>query len=324
MLTLGLPSKGRMKEEAEAFFKRIGTPVHTTDPRDYVGVLRGIDNVRVLFLPAAEIASRLHTANALDLGLTGQDLLVEHEGNTPMPLHTLAAPNFGHGRLVVAVSNSWLDVDTMRDLDDVAYELRQTQGRRLRVSTKYPRATLRFFDACGLSDYRLVESRGATEAAVNDGSTDIITDLTSTGATLEANQLKILRDGIMMQTQAVLSVNLANINAHEADKLAPLLQLSAFITANEVAPTLRLLRGGLADAAPEVAHQVLQNAGARDIMLAQGGFSCTIDTGAVYGTVQALQKLGAGSISTVPLDQLFPKRDKRRASLLGALAEAAG
>ncbi len=80
----------------------------------------------------------------------------------------------------------------------------RTHGRRLRVATKYPNLTRRFFAEKGVTGYRTVESLGATEGAPAAGIAEAIVDITTTGATLSANALKILDDGVILKSQASL------------------------------------------------------------------------------------------------------------------------
>jgi ATP phosphoribosyltransferase len=70
------------------------------------------------------------------------------------------------------------------------------------VATKYLRLTRRYFAQKSVGEYRLVESAGATEAAPSTGTADVIVDITTTGATLKANGLKILSDGVILKSEA--------------------------------------------------------------------------------------------------------------------------
>ena len=63
----------------------------------------------------------------------------------------------------------------------------------MRVATKYVNLTRDFFSAHGIVDYRIVESSGATEGAPAAGTAELIVDITTTGATLAANGLKMRR-----------------------------------------------------------------------------------------------------------------------------------
>src|SRR5690242_12722735 len=74
----------------------------------------------------------------------------------------------------------------------------------MRVATKYINLTRDFFSAHGIIDYRIVESSGATEGAPAAGTAELIVDITTTGATLAANALKIIEDGLILRSQANL------------------------------------------------------------------------------------------------------------------------
>ena len=148
-------------------------------------------------------ASSAH--GSVDLGVTGEDLLRETLADWEARAEIVARLGFGRADVVVAVPDVWLDVDTMADLDDVAADFRQRHGRRLRIATKYWRLTQQFFSQKhGIQVYRIVESLGATEGAPAAGSADVIVDITTTGSTLRANHLKVLADGVILQSQACL------------------------------------------------------------------------------------------------------------------------
>jgi len=204
-VTLALPSKGRLKEQAVEHLGRAGlTVVEPEDVRRYRATLAGRDDVEVVFLSASEIARELG-AGAVDLGVTGEDLLRETIADSEARTEVAAPLGFGRADVVVAVPDVWLDVDTMADLDDVAADFRARHGRRLRIATKYWRLTQRFFTAQhGIQVYRIVESLGATEGAPAAGSADVIVDITTTGSTLRANHLKVLSDGVILRSQACL------------------------------------------------------------------------------------------------------------------------
>ncbi|MVA99592.1 ATP phosphoribosyltransferase [Nitratireductor sp. CAU 1489] len=204
-VTLALPSKGRLREEAMAVFARAGLPVVAPqDTRRYRARIDGRDDIEVAFLSASEIASELGRG-AVDLGVTGEDLVRESLADWQARVAIAARLGFGRADVVVAVPDIWLDVATMADLDDVAADFRQRHGRRLRIATKYWRLTQQFFSQMhGIQVYRIVESLGATEGAPAAGQADVIVDITSTGSTLKANHLRVLDDGIILKSQACL------------------------------------------------------------------------------------------------------------------------
>ena len=205
MITIALPSKGRMKEDASAIFERAGMKIVAVgNDRSYRGRVEGWDYVEIAFLSASEI-SREVGAGTVDFGVTGEDLVREGLADADARVEFAARLGFGHADVIVAVPDIWFDVETMADLGDVAAEFRARHGRRLAIATKYWRLTQQFFSGShGIQLYRIVESLGATEGAPAAGQADIIVDITSTGSTLRANHLKILSDGVILRSQACL------------------------------------------------------------------------------------------------------------------------
>lgn len=203
-LILAVPSKGRLQENANAFFARAGLVFkQSRGERDYRGTIAGFDNVEVLYLSASEIARELAQGGA-HLGITGEDLIREGIVDAAAKLELLTPLGFGHANVVVAVPEAWIDVRTMADLEDVAAAFRARHGYKMRVATKYINLTRRFFTRHGITDYRIVESLGATEGAPASGAAELIVDITTTGSTLSANALKILDDGVMLRSEANL------------------------------------------------------------------------------------------------------------------------
>lgn len=206
-LIFALPSKGRLHDAAFAYLEEAGLRVKRAgEARAYQGTIAGVPNTEILYLSAGEIAAGLHSG-ALHLGITGEDLIRETEagGNG---VHLVQALGFGRANVVVAVPKAWIDVAGMADLEDVAQAFRALHHRPLRAATKYLALTRSFFAAHGLADYRIVESQGATEGAPAAGTAEIIVDITSSGATLAANNLKVLSDGVILRSQAFLGASL--------------------------------------------------------------------------------------------------------------------
>ena len=209
-LSLAIPSKGRLKEAAIEAFSKAGFSLSLPqDARSYQGALQGFDSnekVELNFLSASEIARELVRGN-IHAGVTGEDLARETINDAEDYLDFSVRLGFGYADVVIAVPQSWIDVETMADLDDVAAEFRAQHGRRLRIATKYWNLTQSFFADHGIAVYRIVESLGATEAAPAAGQADAIVDITSTGSTLRANGLKVLSDGIILKSEANLIIS---------------------------------------------------------------------------------------------------------------------
>ncbi len=207
-LVIAIPSKGRLQASTAELFAKAGLDVlQQGAERSYRGAIAGLDGVEVAFLSAPEIAREIG-AGAVHLGITGRDQVEETVPDFADRTGMLLPLGFGHCDVVVAVPEAWIDVVTMEDLDDVAAGFRPRHGRRLTVATKYINVTRRFFAGHGIADYRIVESLGATEGAPATGAADLIVDITSTGATLRDNGLKILADGVILKSEAHLVASL--------------------------------------------------------------------------------------------------------------------
>jgi ATP phosphoribosyltransferase len=215
-LTIALPSKGRLKEACDAWFAGAGLKLElTAGARGYRGVFQGVSGVEVMLLSASEIAASL-LAGDVHLGITGEDLLREEAPELETRMHLILPMGFGFADVVVAVSQYWIDVSTMADLDDVCAAYAARHRRRLRVATKYAQLTRAFFAHAGIADYRIVPSAGATEGAPAAGTAEVIVDITTTGSTLKANGLKVLDDGVILKSQAQLAASLTAEWSEEA------------------------------------------------------------------------------------------------------------
>jgi ATP phosphoribosyltransferase len=223
VLTLAIPSKGRLMEATAGLLAKAGFSIDRLGAdRGYRGLLTGLEGVEVAFLSASEIAQNLRDGK-VDLGVTGQDLLNEKIPPDDPGVELLLRLGFGPANVVVAVPDCWLDVATMADLDEIAESFYERHGRRLRVATKYHNLTRRFFAEKGVTGYRIVESLGATEGAPAAGIAEIIVDITTTGSTLAANSLKILDDGVILKSCAVLAGRKAAVADPRVERLRSLL-----------------------------------------------------------------------------------------------------
>jgi ATP phosphoribosyltransferase len=203
-LIIAVPAKGRLQENAEAFFARAGMKlVKPRGARDYRGTIANLDDVEIAYISASEITASL-AQGSVHLGVTGEDLVREMIPRADERVILLQGLGFGFANVVVAVPQAWIDVRNMADLDDVATAYRLRRGAKMRVATKYVNLTRAYFAEHGIADYRIVESLGATEGAPAAGSAELIVDITTTGATLAANGLKIVEDGTMLRSQANL------------------------------------------------------------------------------------------------------------------------
>ena len=207
LITIGLPSKGRLKDESILFFEKNNFKLTSSGgERNYFAKIENLPNSKIIYLHAKEIIQRLGDGT-VDIGISGLDLLKESSINLQKKIEVKKKLDFGMANVVVAIPNDWIDVQTIADLEEVSFEFRDKKNIRLRVATKYPNLTNNFLVSKGVTQYKLVPSLGATETYPFIGSSEIITDITSSGKTLKDNNLRVLKDGFILNSQACLMMS---------------------------------------------------------------------------------------------------------------------
>ncbi len=224
IINIGLPSKGRLKHDTINIFKKNKLNLFSErGERDLFGYIKKLPNVKIIYLHARECIEQLSLGN-IDIGFSGYDLLKESEVNVQNKVLINKRYNFGNANLVLAIPDLWIDVQTLLDLDEVADEFKKKKKRLLRVATKYPNLTRQFLFSKGVTQFQLVKSLGSTEVAPFTGTAEIISDITSTGATLKANSLRILKDGEILKSQACLMISKLSSKKSRIKKIINLLR----------------------------------------------------------------------------------------------------
>ena len=207
LITIGLPSKGRLKEGSISFLKKNNLKlISNGGERNYFAQIENFPNIKIIYLHAKEIIQRLGDGT-LDIGISGLDLLSESQINLQKKIEIKKKLDFGMANFVVAIPDDWIDVQTVADLEEVSFEFRDEKNTRLRVATKYPNLTNGFLVSKGVTQYKLVSSLGATETYPFVGSSEIITDIASTGKTLKDNNLRVLKDGLILKSRACVLIS---------------------------------------------------------------------------------------------------------------------
>ena len=223
LINIGIPSKGRLRKNILKIFKKNKLKlISERGERDLLGSIKNLSNIKILYLHAREIVERLGDGS-LDMGFSGYDLLKESEINIQKKISVIKNYAFGKATLVVAIPDPWIDVQTVADLEEIAFEFKDKKKKRLRVATKYPNLTREFLFSKGVTQFKLVTSLGATEAYPFIGSSEIITDITSTGDTLRANNLRVLKDGEILKSEACMMTSKSTTKNKELEKLTKLL-----------------------------------------------------------------------------------------------------
>ena len=223
LIKIGIPSKGRLRKDVLNIFKKNKLKlISSRGDRDLIGSIKGKQNIEIIYLHAREIIEQL-AGKSLDLGFSGLDLLKESEINIQNNIKVFKKYPYGQATLVVAIPTDFIDIFSMADLEEVAFEFKDKKKKRLRVATKYPNLTREFFYSKGVTQFSIVKSIGSTEIAPYTGSSEVITDITSTGSTLAANNLRIINDGYILKSELCMMITKSSLQNQKLQRFAKLL-----------------------------------------------------------------------------------------------------
>ncbi len=319
-LILAVPSKGRLQENAEKFFAGAGLDrVKPRGAREYRGAIKNFDGIEIAYLSAAEITTQL-AQGAVHLGITGEDLIREMIPQSDQRIVFITGMGFGYANVVVAVPQAWIDVRSMADLDDVATAFRHRNNRKMRLATKYANLTRDFFAEHGIVDYRIVESSGATEGAPAAGTAEMIVDITTTGATLAANGLKVVDDGTILRSQANLVA--ARTAAWDAGKRETVRLLLDRLAAQKRADAYREVRtrfAGMNEALLAAARERFGIVSPFGGPTSSGMLTLHCPPENVHALASFLREKGAEAVSVAPLDYVYARDNPLYAKLAAEL-----
>jgi ATP phosphoribosyltransferase len=323
-LILAVPSKGRLQQNAESFFARAGLElVKPRGARDYRGTVAGLDGIEIAYLSAAEITAQL-AQGAAQLGVTGEDLVREMIPQSDQRVVLIAGLGFGFANVVVAVPQAWIDVRNMADLDDVATAFRLKHERKMRLATKYANLTRDFFAAHGVVDYRIVESSGATEGAPAAGTAEMIVDITTTGATLAANGLKVIEDGVILRSQAnLVAARAAAWTPEQRETARLLLDRIAAQKRAEAFAEVRARFAGLNETLLGIAREKFGVASPFGGPTSSGMLTLHCPPENVHGLASFLREHGAEAVSVAALDYVYTRDNPLYAKLAAELDKRA-
>jgi ATP phosphoribosyltransferase len=224
-IRLALPSKGRLQLATLEFLSRCGFDVKASSARSYIGSIAALPSVTVLFQRPRDIVTSVANGG-VEFGITGLDVIAE--ANLDHRVHILHdALGYGKCRLVLAAPETWSDVQRVADLRVKAAKMPQP----LRVATVFPFLTEKFLREQSVSHFSIIEAEGSLEVMPEIGAADIICDLVETGNTLAQNRLRMIDDGTILNTQAVLIANRDALDAPAVRQIA--IELLEYIEAHQ-------------------------------------------------------------------------------------------
>ena len=199
-LKIFLPSSGSLSVGAIDFFNNCGIKIVKESDRKLVGKVKEFDDIEIYFQRSGDIPIIIDRGVG-HLGITGLDRYLEHCDNSTSSKIVYDNIGFGNSSLVIAVPESWIDVDNIYDLIEISYEYKNN-SENLKLATKYPNLVRRSLEKFDVNNIVFVSASGGLEAAPMIGYADIIADITVTGKTMKENNLKPLKEGTLFKSQA--------------------------------------------------------------------------------------------------------------------------
>ncbi len=326
-IRLALPSKGRLSSETLDLLARAGLRVRKPNPRQLKAEIPALPGLTVLFQRAGDIVVGVRSGS-VDFGITGYDMVAERSQPGDEVLVILPELGYGHCTLNVIVPESQGNVQKMADLP----LWQQKLGRPLRIATKFPRQSARFFRQHGLPEVRLISADGALEIAPTIGYADLIVDLVSTGTTLRDNRLRPLQDGQILASQACLIANRRNLQTNPA-VLAMARHLLEFIVAHlraqQNVAVFANVRGASAEAIAQrmFAQPViggLQGPTISPVLTRQGGpwyaVHIIVRKDQLAEAIRELRAIGGSGVVVSPVTYIFEEEPPAYRQMLAALS----
>jgi ATP phosphoribosyltransferase len=273
MLRIAIPNKGRLSEPALRLLNEAGI---TVDSGRQLFCRSG--DVEILFVRAGDIPEYVRDG-AADLGVTGIDMLKETEADVPVLLKL----GFGWSRLVVAAPKT-SNIKSRKDIKN-----------GMRVATEFPTLGKQYLKKIGRRA-KIVKVSGATEITPYLGVADLIVDLSSTGTTLEMNNLAVI--DCILETEAVL------IGSRKYAKTPLVTSLKSVIEARG----MRYLMANVPTSKLEAVKKAIPSMESPTVIdLAEKNFKAVhtvVKAKEVYDVIHKLKEIGCKDILVLPIERL--------------------
>ena len=158
IINIGIPSKGRLRKDILKIFKKNKLNlVSERGERDLLGSIKQLKMLKFYIFMQEKLVERLGDGS-LDLGFSGYDLLKESEVNIQNKINVTKRYDFGKATLVVAIPDPWIDVQTVADLEEIAFEFKDKKEEKIKSCNKISKLTREFLFSKGVTQFKLVGS----------------------------------------------------------------------------------------------------------------------------------------------------------------------
>jgi ATP phosphoribosyltransferase len=326
VIRLSLPSKGRLESDSLDFLAAAGLRVFKPNPRQYQAEVPAFPDLSVIFQRPADIVVSVRQGS-VDFGITGLDVIEEKRGPNGDILVMHDSLGFGSCALTLAVPEAWKSVQDISSLREYSNSL----SRPLRVATKFPVLTERFLNKHQIN-HALIAAEGTLETAPTIGYADIISDLVSSGQTLQDNRLRPLPDGVIQRSQAALIANRKTLQTRP-ETLEMGRRLLEYIEAHLRAEGNLLVTANMRGDSPEaIARQMFTKTVVgglqgptispvivRDAQSAWFSVTVIVRRDRLPQAISELRSIGGSGIIVSPVTYIFEEEPPRYKAMLEAL-----
>ncbi len=328
-IRIALPSKGLLAEGSKALLADVGFPIYSPNPRQYIATIPLLPEIEVIFQRPGDIVTSVRDGS-VDFGITGRDIYLEKKDSNGKILELHSQLGFAKCTLDVIIPDDWIEIESLLDLQQMQISLE----RPLKVATKFPTLTEKFFNTGTGIPIKIIQAEGALETAPTVGYADLIVDLVSTGTTLRDNRLKKLPGGKILDAEACLIANYARLkNSPNTLKMAT--QLLEMIGAHlRGRQNLAVFANVRASTMEEISEKIFQKEAIGGLqgptvsrILARDSdnffaIHIVVKKEELHKAIGELREIGGSGVVVSPVNYIFEEKPQELINLMSALEEA--
>lgn len=284
-LKIAVPSKGRISNPSINILEKAGIELKDNNNRKLLSATYNSD-IDIMFARSSDIPEFV-SDGIVDMGITGLDLIKENE----VDVIYLTDLKFGQTSLVLASPED----SHINSIEDITEDMV--------VATEFPNLTKKYFEDHGLN-LKIITLSGSTEVAPFIGVADLITDLTSTGTTLNMNHLKVIENildsSIMLITNQNSFDNKKNLVEAVATSIAGVIEADRkkLVMMNVERKYLNEIKRLMPSMAGPTISEVLSK---KDTVAVQA----VVEEKEVFNLVNNLRNAGAKDILVMPIERII-------------------
>jgi len=327
-IRIALPSKGLLADGSKQLLSDVGLPVYNPNPRQYIAWIQLLPEVEVIFQRPGDIVISVRDGS-VDFGVTGRDIFLEKIDANGRILELHSQLGFGKCTLNVIIPDEW---DGIHNLDDLRH-FQEALGRPLKVATKFPKLTGKFFNTGTNIPIKVIRAEGALEIAPTVGYADLIVDLVSTGTTLRDNRLRKLSDGKILDSEACLIANKEGLKSNQEPLMIATQLLEMIVAHIRGKQNLAVFANVRAGNEEEIADKIFKKEIIRGLqgptispILTKGtenlfAIHLVVKKEELHRAIGEIREIGGSGVVVSPVNYIFEEEPQELVNMMAALED---